>query len=92
MTTKPEAASDSVDPAAAFLDVPGVLLPHMRLPPAREADLPLAGPCRWDGPPLLCPPDGLCFIYAWLAFPTRYGGFFDCERAELPRLHLHSIL
>ena len=53
--------------AAAFSAIPGVLLPHMKLPPPCLADLEVAGPCRWDGPPLACPPDGLCFLYAWLA-------------------------
>ena len=48
-------------------NVPGVLLPHMRPPPLERADLDVAGPCLWDGGPLLCPPDGLCFLYAWLA-------------------------
>ena len=46
---------------------PGVLLQHMRLPPADQQALPVAGPCRWSGPALACPPDGLCILYAWLA-------------------------
>eukprot|EP00434_Breviolum_minutum_P045362 symbB.v1.2.040649.t1/scaffold7408.1/size11443/1 len=55
------------DAAVRFAAVPGVLLPHMRLPPLERAELNVAGPCLWDGGPLLCPPDGLCFLYAWLA-------------------------
>ena len=57
------AAEVDLDPSA----IPGVLLPHMRLPPADPTALPTAGPCIYDGPPLLCPPDGLCFLYAWMA-------------------------
>ena len=57
------AAEVALDPSA----IPGVLLPHMRLPPADPTALPTAGPCIYDGPPLLCPPDGLCFLYAWMA-------------------------
>ena len=45
----------------------GVLLPHMQLPPEDPATLLVAGPCHWSGPPLACPPDGLCVLYAWLA-------------------------
>ena len=61
------AAAVERDAAVRFAAVPGVLLPHMRLPPLERAELNVAGPCLWDGGPLLCPPDGLCFLYAWLA-------------------------
>ena len=56
-------ADVALDPSA----IPGVLLPHMRLPPLDPTALPTAGPCIYAGEPLLCPPDGLCFLYAWMA-------------------------
>ena len=67
MSVSAAAASVEHEAAVRFAAVPGILLPHMRLPPLERADLGVAGPCLWDGGPLLCPPDGLCFLYAWLA-------------------------
>ena len=60
----------------------GALLPHMRLPPKNRELMDVAGPCRWRGPPLLCPPDGLCFLYAWLAaeYPEQWAA--TCKDAH----------
>ena len=67
MSVPAAAAAVEHDAAVRFAAVPGVLLPHMRLPPLERVELNVAGPCLWDGGRLLCPPDGLCFLYAWLA-------------------------
>ena len=44
------------------------------VPPTDRDELDVAGPCRWSGPALLCPPEGLCFLYALLAalYPTEW--------------------
>ena len=51
----------------SFQIVPGVLLPHMHLPPKHWEDLSVLGASTWQGPLLTVPPDGLCIIYCFLA-------------------------
>jgi hypothetical protein len=52
---------------ATFDIVPGVLLPHMRLPPAEWTALETHGAATWTEPALPVPPDGLCMVYAFMA-------------------------
>ncbi|CAE7346144.1 PIF1 [Symbiodinium natans] len=88
--------------AAAAADAPGALLPHMRLPPAAAETMEVAGPCRWSGPPLNSPPDGYCFLYAWLASlePERWqavakdsmGFIVDAEEEGIWKAKARSLL
>eukprot|EP00973_Karenia_brevis_P070820 9845039-Karenia_brevis.AAC.1 len=50
-----------------FWATPGACLPHMRIAPRDLKDVQVTGFARWSGPPLACPPDGKCLIYAFLA-------------------------
>lgn len=69
-----EVGGDTLWEPAAFDVVPGALLPHMRLPPAKWTGLETHGPATWTAPPLPVPPDGLCMIYAFMAAldPNRW--------------------
>jgi hypothetical protein len=85
---------------------PGALLPHMRLPPAFIQDLPTTTGSVWDAAQLSVPPDGLCFIYCWMAaqapewwqqLPRDSAGFILEHRVEAQLMvtaqyHLGNIL
>ena len=81
---------------------PGTMFPHMRLAPTNRADMVVAGPCRWSGPPLLCPPDGLCFLYSWLAAlcpeewaaveKDDHGFIYDAEEEQIWKTKARSLL
>ncbi|CAE6973443.1 unnamed protein product [Symbiodinium sp. CCMP2592] len=82
MAPKPaqENKADLWNPAG--FDMPeGVLLAHMRLPPARRRDLATMGGDVWERR-LTVPPDGLCMLYTFLA---------ACDPATWSRLHRSEL-
>ncbi|CAE7173232.1 unnamed protein product, partial [Symbiodinium necroappetens] len=74
-------AEDTLWDPSGF-DMPeGVLLPHMRLPPACRRDLETMGEGVWERR-LTVPPDGFCMLYTFLA---------ACDPPTWSRLHRSEL-
>jgi len=70
-------AEDTLWDPSGFEMPEGVLLPHMRLPPACRRDLATMGEDVWEDR-LTVPPDGFCMLYTFLA---------ACDPPTWSRLH-----